>query len=193
MNGIGYQVNAFMLEMREALCNQPRRFHRLDHEVVSVHKDQSLSYGGHSSNIQVQSVVQHARISNIDLRCRLEAQRKARTDKRTSIALLSVKQCNNESLKDYIDHFMTEARQVEDFSNDLALSAMMEGIKYGSKTWWSIQKHSPKTFANMLECVQKYSRAEDAYEARRFDVDRNRGFSRNKKEGQSEEESLQRL
>ena len=39
MKGVGYKVNAFIQEMRKALCNQQRRFHRPDHEVVSVHKD----------------------------------------------------------------------------------------------------------------------------------------------------------
>ncbi|TXG52679.1 hypothetical protein EZV62_021848 [Acer yangbiense] len=46
MKGVGRQVNAFMQEMREALCNQRQRFYRPDHEVVSVQEDQALSHGG---------------------------------------------------------------------------------------------------------------------------------------------------
>ena len=59
--------------------------------------------------------------------------------------LFTILQGKDESLKDYLTHFNTEALQIEGCTDDLAMSTMMAGLM-PTKLLWSIGKNNPKNF-----------------------------------------------
>lgn len=80
---------------------------------------------------------------------------KTRQSKKPLTHLLSAAQCDDESLKDYVVHFKVEAIQVEGYSDRVALTAMMMGLKLG-KFLWSLLRNPPPTYTNLLCKTQRY-------------------------------------
>ncbi|XP_058075807.1 uncharacterized protein LOC131224301 [Magnolia sinica] len=64
--------------------------------------------------------------------------------RKPSTHLLTLRQRSGESLKDYISRFNEEALQVDDYSNKMTLSAMINGLKEG-RFLFSIGKNPPST------------------------------------------------
>ena len=65
--------------------------------------------------------------------------------------LFTVRQGQNESLKDYIVRFNVEAFLIEGGNDDLSLSAMMSGLK-PSKLLSSVGKNDSKDFQFIESC-----------------------------------------
>ena len=74
--------------------------------------------------------------------------------------LFTIRQGQNESLKDYIARFNVEALLIKGGNDDLSLSAMMSGLK-PSKLLWSVDKNDPKDFQDLLSRAKKYANAEE--------------------------------
>ena len=98
-----------------------------------------------------------------------------------STHLLSVKQRKYESLKDYITRFNKEAVRVENYTDIVALTAIMAGLQPG-KFHYSLAKNPPRTFTELLSRAQKYSNADELTNVKRWaDSDSQRvGDKRNK-------------
>ena len=95
--------------------------------------------------------------------------RAARSVKRPKSYLFTVKQGNDETLKDYIARFNEEALCIEGCNDDLMLSAMMSGLK-PSKLLWSLGKNDPKDFQELMSRAQKYANAEVLMSSRRDEL-----------------------
>ncbi|XP_058084622.1 uncharacterized protein LOC131232418 [Magnolia sinica] len=68
--------------------------------------------------------------------------------------LLNVVQKEGELLKDYIKHFNLETMQVLKHSEDIALTALMGGLRE-RRFLFSLDKNSPTTMADLLNKAQK--------------------------------------
>ena len=72
---------------------------------------------------------------------------------------MSVRQGDNELLQDYTRRFNQEAMQVEDFTNQETIQAML--TSHRPRTfWWDIAKNTPKTLSGVIEEAQKHVIAE---------------------------------
>ncbi|XP_058111548.1 uncharacterized protein LOC131254861 [Magnolia sinica] len=80
--------------------------------------------------------------------------------------LFTIKQEPKESLKKYIARFNKEALQVEDYDDNISLSAMRSGLKE-EKFTFSIGKNLPKTLAELVARAQKYTNAEEFSNSRK--------------------------
>lgn len=76
-----------------------------------------------------------------------------------------IRQEKDESFKNYHAQFNTEALPINGCSNDLAMSAMMVGLKPG-KLLWSIGKNDFKDFQELLSRAQKYANAKELMNSR---------------------------
>ncbi|XP_058103728.1 uncharacterized protein LOC131247786 [Magnolia sinica] len=72
--------------------------------------------------------------------------------------LFTIKQGPKESLKDFIAHFNEEALQVEDYDDQMVLSAMFSELKEWKFTF-SIGKNPPKMLVELVTRAQKYTNA----------------------------------
>ena len=70
---------------------------------------------------------------------------RARDHQLPPIHLLSVKQGNDESLKDYITRFNKKPVRVANYSDAIALTAIMVGLQQ-KKFHYSLAKNPPRTF-----------------------------------------------
>ena len=83
----------------------------------------------------------------------------AKPMKKPATHLMSVRQGDNETLEDYTRRFNQEAMQVEDFTDQAAIQAMLAGLKPGAFRW-DIAKNTPKTLSGVIEEAQKHVIAE---------------------------------
>ena len=83
----------------------------------------------------------------------------AKPVKKPATHLMSVRQGDNETLEDYTRRFNQEAMQVEDFTDQAAIQAMLAGLKPGAFRW-DIAKNTPKTLSGVIEEAQKHVIAE---------------------------------
>ncbi|XP_058106337.1 uncharacterized protein LOC131249549 [Magnolia sinica] len=86
--------------------------------------------------------------------------------RKLSTHLLTLKQKSGESLKDCISHFNEEALQVDEYSNKMALSAMISKLKEG-RFLFSIGKNPPSTLSELISRAQKYTNAEEFFGSRK--------------------------
>ena len=83
----------------------------------------------------------------------------AKPMKKPATHLMSVRQGDNEPLEDYTRRFNQEAMQVEDFTDQAAIQAILAGLRPGAFRW-DIAKNTPKTLSGVIEEAQKHVIAE---------------------------------
>ncbi|XP_058111671.1 uncharacterized protein LOC131254986 [Magnolia sinica] len=86
--------------------------------------------------------------------------------RKSSTHLLTLKQKSEESLKDYISRFNEETLQVGDYSDKMALSAMISGLKEG-RFLLSIGKNPDSTLSELISRAQKYTNAKEFSSSRK--------------------------
>ena len=79
--------------------------------------------------------------------------------KKPATHLMSVRQGDNEPLEDYARRFNQEAMQVEDFTDQAAIQAILTELRPGAFRW-DIAKNTPKTLSGVIEEAQKHVIAE---------------------------------
>ena len=89
-----------------------------------------------------------------------------RDHKKPATHLLTVRQKSDESLRNYVVRFNSEALKVEGYSDDIALTAVMAGLK-DEKFLWSLGKKKPATYTELLFRAQNYMSAGELLNARR--------------------------
>ena len=62
-------------------------------------------------------------------------------------------------MEDYTRRFNQEAMQVEDFTDQAAIQAILAGLRPGAFRW-DIAKNTPKTLSGVIEEAQKHVIAE---------------------------------
>ncbi|XP_058103370.1 uncharacterized protein LOC131246924 [Magnolia sinica] len=88
-------------------------------------------------------------------------------DRRKPLAhLLTIKQREDELLRDHLIYFNAEVVQVDDYSDQIALTAIVAGLKQG-KFLFSIGKNSPNTLVDLLNRAKKYSNVEELFSSRK--------------------------
>ena len=76
--------------------------------------------------------------------------------------LLTVKQQEGETLRDYIRRYNNKITQVNVYDDGIALSGIMKGFRMG-KLWWSISKKPPTSYSEILARAEKYANAEERF------------------------------
>ena len=84
---------------------------------------------------------------------------------RSSVAILSITQREDESLRSYVTLFNKEALLINKANNKVLVTAFTHGLWPG-EFLFSLYKNDPKTMAEMLYKATKYMNAEDAIIAR---------------------------
>ena len=74
---------------------------------------------------------------------------------RTSNSLVSIKQNEGETLRNFMVRFNAITLEVKDLNEDMAILAMKRGLR-GSRFTYSLDKNHPWTYAELLECVYKH-------------------------------------
>ncbi|XP_050267679.1 uncharacterized protein LOC126712401 [Quercus robur] len=78
---------------------------------------------------------------------------------------MSIKQCEDETLRSYITRFNKEALSIDEADDKILIAAFTNGLQKG-KFMFSLYKNDPKTMSNVLYRATKYMNAEDALLAR---------------------------
>lgn len=68
--------------------------------------------------------------------------------------MFMIKQDKDETLKDYITYFNSNVIQIKKYDDDLAYSAMMNGLKPSKFMWW-VGKNDPTSFQELLNQTKK--------------------------------------
>ena len=76
-------------------------------------------------------------------------------------SLFDVRQNERESLRDYLTHFNKAILEVHNLIQDVALSTMKRGFRKGRLTF-SLDKHLPRSFSEILAKANHYADAEEA-------------------------------
>ena len=82
-------------------------------------------------------------------------------DKRSSVAILSITQREDESLGSYVTHFNKEALLIDEADDKVLVTAFTRGLRPG-EFLFSLYKNDQKTMAKTLYKATKYMNAEDA-------------------------------
>ncbi|XP_052197512.1 uncharacterized protein LOC127804630 [Diospyros lotus] len=85
---------------------------------------------------------------------------------RSTMALVSLKQNQGESLKDSVSHFNMEALSIGNFDHSVAMVAFQNALRPGPFTQ-SLAKTPPITFTDILGWATKYINAEEVMQAKR--------------------------
>ena len=80
--------------------------------------------------------------------------------KKPAIHLMSMRQGENESLEAYTNRFNNEAMLVEDFTDQAAIQAILNGLRPGAFKW-DIAKNTPRTLSGVIEEAHKHVIAEE--------------------------------
>ena len=83
------------------------------------------------------------------------------THKKTFIKLMSIRQRQDEPLREFVTRFNNETLQVKEFDHTIAIAAFTSGLRDKDFTK-SFTKKSPKVFVNLLLIDEKYINAEKA-------------------------------
>ena len=86
--------------------------------------------------------------------------------KRSTHALMQIRQREDESLRSYVAQFNKEALLVDEGDEMILVTTFSSGFKEG-KFLFSMLKNEPKTMANMLFKASKYMNVEDTLIARK--------------------------
>jgi len=86
-------------------------------------------------------------------------------NKKSTACLISIKQREDETLKNYISRFNNEVLSIDEADDKILVAAFMNGLKKG-KFLFSLYKNDPKTMSKVLYRATKYMNAEDALLAR---------------------------
>ena len=104
---------------------------------------------------------------------------------RTSDSLFSIKQGETEILRDFVARFNMAMLEVKDLNENMAISTMKRGLR-GFRFIYSLDKTLPRTYAELLEHVYKYMRADEGA----FDRRQTKGKSQKKKKKQKKEGAM---
>ncbi|XP_021617928.1 uncharacterized protein LOC110618971 [Manihot esculenta] len=88
------------------------------------------------------------------------------TDRKTSY-LETVRQRRNESLREYIARFNTEALQITELDKSRAVEAMQKGMT-SPEFFGSLSRKPPTSLAELMKRAEKYIRQDDALMTSRF-------------------------
>ncbi|XP_058092408.1 uncharacterized protein LOC131238830 [Magnolia sinica] len=86
--------------------------------------------------------------------------------RKSSTYLLTLKQKSGELLKDYISRFNEEALQVDDYSDKISLTTIINRLKDGSFLF-SIRKNPSTTLKDLINRAQKYINVEEFFSLRK--------------------------
>ena len=87
----------------------------------------------------------------------------ARTYRKPSYHLLTIKQSSQESLRSYVQRFNTESLKVEILDEKFAITAFIAGLGVQSKyLMFSISKNPQESMAEVLAKTEKYINSEEA-------------------------------
>ena len=81
--------------------------------------------------------------------------------------LLTVKQHESESLKEYIQRYNVETTQVDGYDDEVAFSELMEGLHMG-RLWWSVAKNPPSTYSEIFSWAEKYANAKERFQSKKW-------------------------
>ena len=81
--------------------------------------------------------------------------------KRSFVAILNIKQWEDESLRSYVIHFNKEALLINEANDKVLVTTFTRGLKQG-EFLLSIYKNDPKTLVERLYKATKYMKAKDA-------------------------------
>ena len=81
--------------------------------------------------------------------------------KRSSVAILNIKQWEDESLRSYVIHFNKVALLINEANDKVLVTTFTRGLKQG-EFLLSIYKNDPKTLVERLYKATKYMKAKDA-------------------------------
>lgn len=88
------------------------------------------------------------------------------TDRKTSY-LETIRQRKNESLREYVARFNTEALQIPDLDENRAVEAMQKGIT-SLEFFGSLCRKLPTSLAELMKRAEKYIRQDNALTTSRF-------------------------
>ncbi|XP_052171552.1 uncharacterized protein LOC127787534 [Diospyros lotus] len=86
--------------------------------------------------------------------------------RRSTMALVSLKQNQGDSLKDFVSHFNMEALSIENFDHSVAMVAFQNALRPGPFAQ-SLDKTPPLAFTDVLGQATKYINAEEVMQANR--------------------------
>ncbi|XP_052172286.1 uncharacterized protein LOC127788214 [Diospyros lotus] len=86
--------------------------------------------------------------------------------RRSTMALVSMKQNQGEPLKDFVSRFNMEALSIENFDHSVAVVAFQNALRPGPFAQ-SLAKTPPSTFTDILGRATKYINAEEVMQAKR--------------------------
>ncbi|XP_058103529.1 uncharacterized protein LOC131247107 [Magnolia sinica] len=104
-------------------------------------------------------------LNNFDRGCK-ELFIVGKKSQKPSAHLLTLKQGNRESPKDFISRFNEEALQVDNYNDKMALSTMISSLKEG-RFLFSIGKNPPTTLTKLISRAQKYTNTEEFFSLRK--------------------------
>ena len=88
---------------------------------------------------------------------------RARTYRKPSYQLLTIKQSSQESLRSYVQRFNTESLKVDILDEKFAITAFIAGLGVQSKDlMFSISKNPQESMAEVLAKIEKYINGEEA-------------------------------
>ena len=86
--------------------------------------------------------------------------------KKSTVCLMSITQCKDETLRSYIACFNKEALSIDEVDDKILVAAFTNGLQK-SKFLFSLYKNGPKTMLDVLYRDTKYMNAEDVLLARK--------------------------
>ncbi|XP_052197258.1 uncharacterized protein LOC127804436 [Diospyros lotus] len=89
-----------------------------------------------------------------------------RRHRRSTMALVSMKQNQGEPLKDFVSRFNMEALSIENFDHNVAMVAFQNALRPGPFAQ-SLAKTPPSTFTDILGWATKYINAEEVMQAKK--------------------------
>ncbi|XP_052203146.1 uncharacterized protein LOC127808616 [Diospyros lotus] len=86
--------------------------------------------------------------------------------RKSSMALVNIKQNQGESLRDFVARFNEEALSIDEFDQRIAMMALQNGLRAGPFAQ-SLAKTPPRTFIEALTWANKYINAEEVMKVKR--------------------------
>lgn len=75
---------------------------------------------------------------------------------------MSIKQEENEKLKDYLERFNAATLEVKDFNKSIAMSALKQGLWSGHLSF-ILDKNFLRSYVDYLACARKYVQVEESH------------------------------
>ncbi|XP_052206769.1 uncharacterized protein LOC127811096 [Diospyros lotus] len=112
--------------------------------------------------------------------------------RKSSMALVSIKQNQGESLRDFVARFNEEALSIDKFDQRIAMVALQNGLRAGPFAQ-SLAKTPPRTFTEALARANKYINAEEVMKVKQAEQPERKERENEKKKPVVEQKTDYRL